>query len=294
MKLFILTVLCLVILYVQTAPINCSRGAKQLVLETEDALNEESTEILGFGRMFRKGVRAFKRVARKAVNHSKNVGKNLKKGVGKVGGAIKKGGNKLGQQIKKGGKFLGKNIVKGSLIAGKNIAKGAAIATKNFVKGVLLGVHYVKYAGNYLFKSTTKIPLSSLALKCQTTDVCVVDCSKIITGCKKPAFFANFVNNVKESKKLEVFSAYLKACIKREYDDPSEDFWMRDALVKYINEAKQFHTSAKVVVTAQLPFFEILEKIDANKEQLIPRYLKGMSELFLSFKKMCHEDPVSF
>jgi hypothetical protein len=265
MKLFIFIIFSLVILYVKSVPVNCVTASKH-VLETQEVLNEDRS----------KGFRKFKRNSHKAIIHSKNFGKNLKK-VGKPEG------NKLGHHIKE--EFLGKAAI---------AAKGGVIDAKKFVKEALLRVHYDKYNENYHFKSTTKIPLSSLARKCQTADVCVVDCSKFIPGCKKPAFFIDFVNNVKESKKLELFSAYLKACIKKEYDDPSESFWMRDALVKYVNEAKQFRTSAKVVVTAQLPFFEILEKIETNKQQLIPRYLKGMSELFLSFQKMCYQDPVSF
>jgi hypothetical protein len=263
MKLFIFIIFSLVILYVKSVPVNCVTTSKH-VLETQEVLNEDQS----------KGFRKFKRNSHKAKIHSKNFGKNFKK-VGKPEG------NKLGHHIKEE-------------ILGKIAAKGAVKDSKKLMKEALLRVHTVKYKENNLFKSTTNIPLSSLARKCQTADVCVVDCSKIIPGCKKPAFFIDFVNNVKESKKLEVFSAYLKACIKKEYDDPSESFWMRDALVKYVNEAKQFRTSAKVVVTAQLPFFKILEKIETNKQQLIPRYLKGMSELFLSFQKMCYQDPVSF
>ena len=67
---------------------------------------------------------------------------------------------------------------------------------------------------------------------------------------------------------------------------------MRDTLVKYVREAKQFPLIPKVYVNTGMAFHNILVKIGKRPLQLIPRYLGTMSELFLSFQKMCHEDPV--
>eukprot|EP01080_Neovahlkampfia_damariscottae_P001432 gene1432-12051_t len=280
MKLVLLLVaLCFVSFYVQSLPINCSSGATQMQ-EFDDV---ESLEVQTlFFRRIRKAFSKAKRFTKKTV---KRAGKFAKKNTRKVGKFAKK----AGKVMKKNFNLAGKMISKYAKKTAHYIKYGGTYVGKNAYK-------YGKIAANYIangfVKSTLKIPFNSLNQKCQQKFVCAVDCSQFVPKCNNVVYFTDFIQQTQSSKKRDVFISYLNGCIRRAYDEPSEEFWMRDALVKYVQEAKQFIFPLKKVRVSQTDsFHNILVTIGKHPRQYIPKYLGTMAELFLSFRKMCHEDP---
>eukprot|EP01080_Neovahlkampfia_damariscottae_P001434 gene1434-12053_t len=121
---------------------------------------------------------------------------------------------------------------------------------------------------------------------CRSKDVCVVDCSKVVEGCNKAAFFTDFTQNAQGTER-QVFKAYMDACIYRKFDGPRE----KNPIKSYL-QLKLYgfsFTFTKTFQRSSITYGEILDKIEKSNDPIL-KYLGKMSELMLTFQRMCTED----
>ena len=129
-----------------------------------------------------------------------------------------------------------------------------------------------------------------VSMNCQDEDVCVVDCSTFISGCHQKIFFADFMNQATTpSAKHDVALGYIRACVRRDYDDPTKKFWMRTELLYLVRKSQQTFNLKILTLDSGLKFGEILDKL-IKSDVPVYTYLARTAEMMLTVERMCQED----
>jgi hypothetical protein len=130
----------------------------------------------------------------------------------------------------------------------------------------------------------------SINEKCKNEDVCVYPCNKIIPNCNKKVYFSDFLSQIPKNGLKTVAEGYVKSCIQRKYDSPSEYFWMKEQLFSLANQAIQtINPTVKPKIHAGMSYVDMVQKLLETKENIFV-YLSRMSELLLTLDKMCQQN----
>ena len=117
---------------------------------------------------------------------------------------------------------------------------------------------------------------------CKDRSVCFVNCGDYVPGCKKKAFFTDFLNFPGVSKSNRI-KAYENVCIQRSYASKSEQrFWLKEYLAELLKDKCDLNVDKN----------DKLEKIASTvngKKSRKGMYFVKQTEILMSVKKLCKD-----
>jgi hypothetical protein len=121
---------------------------------------------------------------------------------------------------------------------------------------------------------------------CADIDVCQIQCSSIIRGCYKTAYFADFMNHARGSSS-RISQVYIDVCIKRTSENEKQN-WINDEVYKIatqqesVSERIKYHKYRKNLRSLLNAF------LNSRNDKYV--YFAYVTEVLLTLQKLCQQN----
>eukprot|EP01080_Neovahlkampfia_damariscottae_P009356 gene9356-1443_t len=156
------------------------------------------------------------------------------------------------------------------------VSSSSAVCVHCLKSANLLGIENTEE----ILESAPMLDFFQISEDCQDRSVCFEDCSKYFSGCKKKAFFTDFLKGMNDK---DAEKSYVKVCIKREYSK-EKNFYLKKEMVQLLKKKAGCDFSNSDSMEKIMDKYK--KKCDKKDRA---KYFIYATEIMMSVKSICKE-----